>query len=346
MSISALLNLVGAYTGTHEGLTIEEYVDNFERVAALGGWVDVQRIDIMKIKCVAEAKDFIKTDPEVGAAVTWGDFKLRMLKRFKTIESPVQLLQNFLECVQKPGESVQSYTTRLRAAGARTVRTTGNAGESVVRATVLREQMLAQFLKGLRGPVKRFVLAGAPTTFEAAVVKAVQEEQNEGLISSRHVGMAGVPPTSLDTHTPPPLMEHPPFPIQCQICTKIGHTALECWKLRKPEPAPAVSVPLQCQLCNRVGHEAGTCRVAPMRPSYGNPRRQVNPPQPKCQLCQAMGHTAQACRKPQDTTVPSRKTFECFRCGKPGHFSRQCTEVPQESPNGQVSNPEPRRSRQ
>lgn len=345
MSISALLNLVGAYTGTQEGMTIEDYIDNFERVSALGGWSDGQMIDIMKLKCMTEAKEFIKTDPGIGMSVTWVDFKNRMGKRFKTVESPVHLVQNFLECVQKPGECVQSYTSRLRAAGAKTLRTTENVGENIVRSTVLKEQMLAQFLKGLKGNVKRFVLADAPATFEKAVIKAVQEEQNEKLISSKSVGVAGIPATSLDTHIPPPLIETTPLLMLCQICDKPGHTALKCWKRSETASAQAGPVSLTCQLCDRVGHDAKTCRVTPSGPKYGNPRRPFNPPQPTCQLCQAMGHTAQAC-KPQGNTNPARGTLECFRCRKPGHFIRQCPEAQQPSPNAQASNPRPQGSRQ
>lgn len=345
MSISALLNLVGAFTGTQEGLTIEDYLENFERVAALGGWTDGQMIDIMKLKCLAEAKDFIKSDPDVGAAVTWIDFKNRLRKRFKAIESPVILVQNFLECVQKPGESVQSYTTRLRAAGAKTVKTTDSVAESLVRSTVMKEQMLAQFLKGLRGNVKRFVLAGAPVTFEGAVVKAVQEEQNEKSVGGRAVGMAGVPSTTLDTHIPPPLAEPAQIPVQCQICNKRGHIALTCWKREAPNQEQGRAAPLVCQLCNRVGHEAKTCRVVPAGPKNGNPRKPANPPQPTCQLCEAIGHTAQACR-PQGSPEVARGDLICYRCRQPGHYANQCSTQRQPPPNEQATNPRPQGSRQ
>lgn len=344
MSVSTLLNLVGAFTGTPEGLSIEDYLDNFETVAALGGWADRQMMDILKLKCLAEAKDFIKSDPDVGAAVTWVDFKNIMRKRFKAIESPVLLVQNFLECVQKPGESVQSYTTRLRAAGAKTVKTTDSVAESLVRSTVMKEQMLAQFLKGLRGNVKRFVLAGAPVNFENAVIKAVQEEQNEKSVGGRSIGLAGVPSTSLDTHIPPPLLEPPPTPVQCQICNKRGHTAVTCWKRAVPNLEQGRSAPLVCQLCNRVGHEAKTCRVAPAGPKDGNPRRPPNPPQPTCQLCEAIGHTAQACRPPGSTAV-AREDLVCYRCRQPGHYANQCSALRQPPPNEQATNPRPQGSR-
>lgn len=290
--------MVVPFPGTTEDYSVEDFLHNVDEVASLGRWTEAQTLTITRLKLIGEAREFVKTDPDMIAAITWEPFKELLRERFRVKESPVHATQRFLDCFQRPAENVQNYATRLRAAGALTVRNTASIEENGVRQIVLQEQLLAQFLKGLRGNIRRFAMVSAPTTFKDAIIVTTREEANEALVSDKACAVAAV--RDVVTNGPsftPELSNAGPAP--------------------RPQNDPRPFHRPKCQLCLRIGHEARACSMYRMAASPAMPQSRV-PTQSNAQRASA------------------RQTL-CFRCNEPGHFARFCSNPPQPIQNTRSS---------
>ncbi|KAG4423988.1 hypothetical protein IFR04_002830 [Cadophora malorum] len=68
-----------------------------------------------------------------------------------------------------------------------------------------------------------------------------------------------------------------------------------------------------CRSCLRLGHEANVC---PEKDAGTN----------LCENCYELGHTKHKCPMPSlDPGVTTRFDMPCFKCGKPGHITKECT---------------------
>ncbi|KAH8022384.1 hypothetical protein HPB51_023671 [Rhipicephalus microplus] len=90
-------------------------------------------------------------------------------------------MEIFLNARQKADEEVRSFASRLRMLGTATLANSDSQDpvKASLRREILAEQLLSQFLLGLRDPVRRFVLSRDPKTFDEAIAIAAKEEQQE-----------------------------------------------------------------------------------------------------------------------------------------------------------------------
>ncbi|KAL1478874.1 hypothetical protein MTO96_052308 [Rhipicephalus appendiculatus] len=146
------------------------------------------------------AHDFAWRDDNVAAASTFPEFRSLALVRFDT-EPLSSKVERFRNARQNTGEEARSFANRVRLLGTATL--AGSSGEESAKAQlrreILAEQMLSQFLTGLRDPVRRFVLSRDPKTFDEAINAAAREELNEKLSRSHTVAVRPVEDTA-DAH--------------------------------------------------------------------------------------------------------------------------------------------------
>ncbi|KAH7942649.1 hypothetical protein HPB51_028669 [Rhipicephalus microplus] len=180
MSALMLADIVPSFTGGDTVPDVGVFSKISEQVGRLGGWRDSELVCIARCKMVGAAHDFAWWDDGVAVASTFSEFKYLALKRFDT-EPVIFKTERFLNVRQKADEEVRSFASRLRILGTATVASSDSQDpvKASLRREILAEQLLSQFLLGLRDRVRRFVFSRDPKTFDKAIAIAVKEEQNE-----------------------------------------------------------------------------------------------------------------------------------------------------------------------
>ncbi|XP_075737208.1 uncharacterized protein LOC142776769 [Rhipicephalus microplus] len=166
--------------------------------------------------------------------------------------------ERFLNARQKADEEVRSFASRLRILGTATLASSDSQDpvKASLRREILAEQLLQQFLLGLRDPVRRFVLSRDPKTFDEAIAIAVKEEQNEKVSSSHSLPIRYVEEDT-DVHEMHSRLdrleklveslavrnkveqnwqEYPkqlPNADRCYNCGRFGHIRRECHRYRR-----------------------------------------------------------------------------------------------------------------
>ncbi|KAH8033902.1 hypothetical protein HPB51_017352 [Rhipicephalus microplus] len=159
---------------------------------------------------------------------------------------------------QKADEEVRSFASRLRILGTATLASSDSQDpvKALLRREILDEQLLSQFLLGLRDPVCRFVLSRDPKLFDEAVAIAVKEEQNEKVSSSHSLPTRHVEEDA-DVHEMHSHLDHLEklveslavrnkvkrnwqefpkklsYPGGCCNCGRIGHFWRECYRYQR-----------------------------------------------------------------------------------------------------------------
>lgn len=181
----ALGGLVPSFTGDGTTVCVREFFQILEQVGSMGGWQDSQLIGIARCKMVGSAYAFAWQDECVAAVTTFTAFKALAFERFDTEPQNVKL-SKFLAAKQNAGEDVRAFAGRLRVLGNATLGTNALEGaqeKREMRRQLLSEQMLSQFVGGLRDPIRRFTLSRDPETFDGAIEIAVKEERNERIVN-------------------------------------------------------------------------------------------------------------------------------------------------------------------
>ncbi|KAH8022795.1 hypothetical protein HPB51_005160 [Rhipicephalus microplus] len=207
------------------------------------------------------AHAFAWRDDSVTAASTYPEFRALALERFDT-EPLSSKVETFRNARQNAGEEARSFSNRVRLLGTATL--ANSSGEepakTQLRREILAEQVLSQFLTGLRDPVRRFVLSRDPKSFDEAIDVAAKEERNEKLSQSssvpvRHVdenanahemrsrldrleklleeSLRSCDPVGDDEQRN---ARRPPFSGRCFNCDGFGHFWRECDRYRRRQP--------------------------------------------------------------------------------------------------------------
>lgn len=179
-SVLALANIIQPFSG-ESGASVKDFFEIVDQVAAMGGWTDVQKLGMAKCRMTGAAYDFAWKDIQAKGAKSFDEFRRITIERYDTVPRSVRL-RKFLDAVQKPTEDVQTYASRIQTLAYDALDFSGGDANGEAER-YLEDQLTAQFVGGLRDPVRRFVLSKNPKTFKGAVEEAVQEERNEALIS-------------------------------------------------------------------------------------------------------------------------------------------------------------------
>lgn len=179
-SVLALANIIQPFSGDGNGTSVKDFFEILEQVAEMGGWTHAQKLGMAKCRMVGAAYEFAWKDMHAKTAKSYSEFKRIALERFDNAPRSVRL-RNFLDARQKPHEDVQTYASRIQALAYDAFDCSREENGEQQAQSYLEEQLTAQFVGGLRDPVRRFVLSKNPTKFTQAVEEAVREERNEAL---------------------------------------------------------------------------------------------------------------------------------------------------------------------
>ncbi|KAH7932458.1 hypothetical protein HPB51_029278 [Rhipicephalus microplus] len=135
-----------------------------------------------------EAPGEVGSSARVGTASTFPEFRALAFERFDT-EPLISKVERFRNARQNAGEEARSFANHVLLLGTATL--ANSCGEEPAktqrRHEILAEQMMSQFLTGLRDPVRRFLLSRDPKSFDEAIDVAAKEERNENLSQSSSV---------------------------------------------------------------------------------------------------------------------------------------------------------------
>lgn len=185
-TVLALGGMVPIFSGDGNGTSVNDFILVLEQVAQMGGWNDTQKIGIAKCKMSGRAYEFAWHEERMKSVASFTDFKQLFLGRFDS-ESRSARLEKFMGARQQADEDVRAFATRVQRLGQRTlVLYEGERAKQKEDAAreLLEDQMLTQYVHGLRDPVRRFVLSRDPKSFEEAVSVAHKEERNDQQVTS------------------------------------------------------------------------------------------------------------------------------------------------------------------
>ncbi|KAJ8886403.1 hypothetical protein PR048_012614 [Dryococelus australis] len=143
------------------------FIDTTNNVADMVGWQEAEKV--MGATIVADV-----ANPEVKTNENWSEFVFSK-NHFKVTENKVTSVNRIFNCLESmPHDSDLSVMKQYHRARPK-------------RRVVERND--AQYLKGIRGNIQRFVLSRAPHTFEQAIQFAEREQQNELLANKRGIAV-------------------------------------------------------------------------------------------------------------------------------------------------------------
>jgi hypothetical protein len=95
---------------------VEQFLDAASIASIVNGWTPDQTLAIARLRPGGAANDYIRAN-ESFATTSWDHLKCALAKRFR-LRIPRHALElKFIGCIQKRGESVSEYATRLRLLG-------------------------------------------------------------------------------------------------------------------------------------------------------------------------------------------------------------------------------------
>lgn len=158
------------------GNNVKDFIKSVNSAGKLARCDPFQLAEIAKLKFSGEANNFLDANPNLED-VEWPALRAEIEKRFGekgTLQSNRMKLK---DCFQQDDESVREYVTRLKLIGYQTVRNCPDPAEKEIRKRILDEDLLTQFLCGLKKEISRFVYSHNPTDLESAATRAEHEEQ-------------------------------------------------------------------------------------------------------------------------------------------------------------------------
>lgn len=298
------LSLIPDFSGKPGGIKVQHYFGRIDEVGLMSNWSELQMAVIARLKLSGDAREVVVSDADMMQA-SYATLKQQLTERFKVDESRNDLLTKFNQCVQKPGESVRSYGTRLYVAGNRTLVAAHNEPEKALRKGLLEEAMLDQFVRGIHGTVRRFVLSANPTSYQQAYERAIREESIElamgASLEALTIRAVGTPKATRNAQEPPT-----PTGSQSGPRTNLHEPPRDEQASRRIEQGRTGDARVStCFRCGGRGHSENVCPS----PSEDRPRRntgapaqhaqtewsQGRSPRPECSYCNRVGHTREQC---------------------------------------------------
>ncbi|KAJ3659560.1 hypothetical protein Zmor_011244 [Zophobas morio] len=244
MSFRDIEDSVRTFSGD-DNYAIETWVADFEDIAKLMKWSELQQLVFAKKSLTGLAKLFIQSQRNLG---TWKDLKRRLLSEFSKKVSTAELHRMLNNRKMKKEESLQEYLLKMR--------------ELASKGQIEEESVIEYVIQGINDdPEHKFLLYEAKTYVDLKKKIEVYEKirktrtpstqsvgqrirkhnENKGTYSPGSVGAKG-------SSKPPPNQN---IIRRCYNCNGVGHFASNC-------PSP-VREKGSCYNCGSKEHQKRNC---------------------------------------------------------------------------------------
>jgi Zinc knuckle len=358
VNVASLVHLIGIFTGSENTIQVENWLEQVETVGQIGNWLPQNHCLAARLRIEGEARSYLDSAPEIKNENQWEIFKAALIARFKRVVPHAVALQRFNDVMQLPNEDVQTFASRLRAAGQLTL----PAGppelpnERAVRLKVLDENLVTNFRKGLRPGVRRYVLTKNLKTFAENVQDAVLEEENDRMTEKRVKQVYGIGTNMLPQSQSPATSNTSDYSMRAQAGSSSQNL------IQRGENTQRQVV--KCFRCEREGHYARDCNNRIVRMMQGN--------EPVCFYCKESGHIKSLCpqlpshnsiaaqrnqfqsRNMQYQNAPQSKrpynnvqlntVLKCYECNSETHLRNKCPQLMRQGAQNANQNPKGVRS--
>lgn len=323
----SLIYMVPIFKGDST-LGASDYFDKIDSIAKLGRWEDSQKLAVAKLRMEGRSESYVRANFRVKSISNYTEFVQEIVREFRDVDNLSVDMARFNACVQLPGESVRVYADNIQLLGSKTIAMSGkpdDAERDEILNSVLQKSLISQFLSGIRGDSKRFVLSRCKNskTFEEVVSVALEEEQNERLMCRPSqiaaFGNNSAPSFSVNTSNEE---TKPHKVIETSYSNDFTHTTTPQFRNITPQYMHRPRMPYQSQ--PRTPTTFGSRQLfRPIHRQPFSPRHQVgyrpmlNPI--VCYNCGGVGHVRRVC--PSRCTTRSSGNFPAFPSGTNGKES-------------------------
>lgn len=173
----AAIALIPAFDASPNGISVDEFIRILDDAASLSNWTDAQIATLARMRIQGQADLFLQSRTELKSK-GWPELKKSLEQRFGNKETLTESRAKLHNCVQTQTESIREFATRLRVIGNKLLQyKDGTAQEEIeIREKIAQEEILSQFIRGLREDTRRFVATSNPQNLEDAITKAIREE--------------------------------------------------------------------------------------------------------------------------------------------------------------------------
>jgi hypothetical protein len=247
-------NLIKPWRGESSDVAVEDFLNQVDKAAELGGWTQADQVKIISLKLEGAAAAFLRSSPSLQVpTVSYADFRQGLIDRFRSRQPDQFHYAQLQTASQQKGETVEAFADRCKHLSLKTVR---KVGDPVVQAVINEEaerRLIAAFVSGLYGNVGVQVRYKMPTTFREALNHAI----TVSTIDRESKAGGTVFAVNTDDRT-------------CYGCGKKGHIKRYCYQNKKPveheqQGASGSKAPKEssgtrtCSYCKKQGHLAVKC---------------------------------------------------------------------------------------
>ncbi|KAJ8885628.1 hypothetical protein PR048_011826 [Dryococelus australis] len=143
---------------------------DYKHIADMVRWGNQEKLACTKFKLKGQGLTAIKANPQMSVCANWYKFIIFIRNNYQS---------SFFNCLQKLNEKITEYTTLLHLVGSRIV------AHGPLNKAMFEENVLVQFLKGIKSSIQHFVLSRLPRICEQAVTFAKEEEQTEQMTGKK-----------------------------------------------------------------------------------------------------------------------------------------------------------------
>jgi hypothetical protein len=239
-----LIHLINSYDGDTD--TCRYWVSEFENIAKLSNWDEIQKLTIFKAKLVGPAKKFLMEDIILTESNSYDEIKEKFLLHFTVNQSLIEKNVNFSKINMCDQELVRNYAERLKRAG------TNFIGSSSIMTADTKKMfdklLVSRFIEGLLPELQRDIIIADPKSFEEAVERATHIQNAKSLYAQLRVNSIQCKQEQsardLNIETKETIlaineknqstnMAQNQIAKQCMYCGKLGHFAIDCYQLKK-----------------------------------------------------------------------------------------------------------------